>query len=621
MTKYESLVAILDQLCKEAPIEYKRYYPLDNNIEGINQARARAYIHLFLKVKFGLLDFQEREDLITDETDDGGIDAYYIDSDNNMIYFVQSKFRCHESNFKEKEISVSELLAMDADRIVDGQSINEQGHCVNESGKSYNHKIQKMVKRIQNIPDIAKYDYEIIILANLKNVPPAKLRHLSGGFRCVVYDYEKTYNDLVFPIASGTFYNAKELRITLNLSSNSSNAEISYTVETDYKDCEITVLFVPTKEIAKTLYKFKNSILKYNPRSYLDLASGSVNNLIANTIIRKTSNEFAIYNNGITMLSDGTALNKKIARKDMAQLIVENPQIINGGQTAYTLSILYDRVLKGELEESIFDSKEVLLKIITFNDSQNEDQDKKLTLIEAISKATNQQTPVTEADRRSNDKIQIELQQKIFNEFGLFYERKSGEFGDGLRNKYIERTKIIDRVTLLRLAMACNGSASQARSKGENTIFKQSTFDSILSNSDDFLKYVFAYMCYSRLNEISKTFDKDSPNKDGTAQYGYGLRYGKFAIISACVRYFDDSIKSSEYPIICENLITLILGGWKNFEKYVSELPINRSYFIETRNPDNGEIIKYQNFDGYYKGTTVNNNIQEYSFLANATIF
>ena len=83
----------------------------------------------------------------------------------------------------------------------------------------------------------------------------------------------------------------------------------------------------------------------------------------------------------------------------------------------------------------IFNNKEVLLKVITFSEDDTgviDDQDK-LRLIESISKATNDQTEVTEADRRSNEKMQIEIQNSIFHDFGYFYERKRGEFGDGLR--------------------------------------------------------------------------------------------------------------------------------------------------------------------------------------------
>jgi hypothetical protein len=75
MSKYQTLIKILDKIRAEAPDGYKKYQPPTNNIEQINQARAKAYIHLYLKVKFGIYEFLEREDLITDEGEDGGIDA------------------------------------------------------------------------------------------------------------------------------------------------------------------------------------------------------------------------------------------------------------------------------------------------------------------------------------------------------------------------------------------------------------------------------------------------------------------------------------------------------------------------------------------------------------------
>lgn len=89
MNKYEDLVKIVDKLRLEAPANYKRYYPSTNEIAELEQARARSFIHLFLKVKFGLTEFNDRENYITDDTDDGGIDAYFIDEENKVLYFIQ----------------------------------------------------------------------------------------------------------------------------------------------------------------------------------------------------------------------------------------------------------------------------------------------------------------------------------------------------------------------------------------------------------------------------------------------------------------------------------------------------------------------------------------------------
>jgi len=191
VSKYNILVGVLDQLRKEAPSQNRRYYPSDVNPEGLNDARSRAFIHLFLKVKFGLLEFQERESYITDDTQDGGIDAYYIDDDMKRIYFIQSKFRTTEANFQSKEIALSELLQMDADRISNGEETDERGN-------PYSNKIKRFIQKIREIQDIGRWKYEIIILANLgRSVTNAHLRKLTGGFGVEVFNHERAYLDFV----------------------------------------------------------------------------------------------------------------------------------------------------------------------------------------------------------------------------------------------------------------------------------------------------------------------------------------------------------------------------------------------------------------------------------------
>jgi hypothetical protein len=63
--KYETLLKIIDQLRLEAPEKQSsRYRPPLTEVEKINAARSRAFIHLYLKVFFGILDFQAREKYI-----------------------------------------------------------------------------------------------------------------------------------------------------------------------------------------------------------------------------------------------------------------------------------------------------------------------------------------------------------------------------------------------------------------------------------------------------------------------------------------------------------------------------------------------------------------------------
>ena len=294
MSKYQTLINVLDQLRYESPKEMVRYRPPSDNLEKVNQARSRALIHLYLKVSFGLLDFSDREKVVTDGSYDGGIDAYYIDKDNKIINFIQSKFRTTEKNFEEKEITYDELLRMDADRISDGEKSDEDGN-------TYNGKIHQLIRDISGLEDVGRYSYEVIILANVKGLKQSQTKKLTNGFRAQVFDYERIYEDLVFPVVSGTYYNRSQLNISLNLVNKSAqSARISYNVQTEYKNCDITVVFVPTEEIGRVLYKYKNSILKYNPRCYLEMKANSVNRSIYNTIKSKKTNEFALFNNGIT---------------------------------------------------------------------------------------------------------------------------------------------------------------------------------------------------------------------------------------------------------------------------------------------------------------------------------
>lgn len=602
-SKYATLVHILDQIRKEAPQEYKRYHVLESDIEKLNQARSRTFIHLFLKVKFGVLSFKEREYFITDQSQDGGIDAYFISYDTKTVFLIQSKFRTTHDNFQEKNISFDELLRMDVDRITEGQEEDEDGI-------PYNGKIKQLQRDISNVSDIGRYSYEVIILANLTDCKANNLRKLTGGFPATVFNHGKTYSELVFPVVSGTYYNEKELCIKLNLSNTTlSSSRISYNVNTNFKPCDISLVYVPTSEIGKILYKYKNSILKYNPRSYLELSNNTVNREISRTITEKNTNEFALFNNGITILSDCTNFNERVGVKDQAQVVVTNPQIINGGQTAYTLSRLYEQSIKGAIPENIFDKKEVLVKIITFNIEPNDDQSQQLSLIEEISKATNQQTPVDEADRRSNDKIQIEIQKELFDKHGYYYERKRGEFADGVREKYINRSQIVNRDTFLRLCMACDFRPAIARRNSSTILFREDNFSKTLSDKNRADEYFFAYRCYMLLSEIEKEFAKEQNNQFGVVNFGQALRYGKYAVISVC-NFLSQEKKFDS----ADSLVRAILKKWLEFESYAVSLQTNSSYFRIYIDPDTDEKQRELNYSGYYKGRTLDQDLVNFFF-------
>jgi len=600
MSNYKILANILDQIRKEAPTSLPFYH--HSEIERVNQARARAYIHLYLKASIGILDFEEREEYITDGAHDGGIDGYYIDGVSKSILFIQSKFRTTENNFENKEISLEEILKMDIDRIL-------QGETTHENGVPYNGKILGMQRKLKELPDIARYRYEVIILANLKSITDSKLRLLTSGIPTKVYDHKKTFSDLVFPIVTGSFYNYSDLCINVNLSNKSAGAHINYSVETSQGNCDITVLFIPLKEIGEIMHKYKNSILKYNPRSYLTLKEGSINSEIKRTVLKNTTNEFALFNNGITILSDETFFNQRIGQKDKAQLSIKNPQIINGGQTAYTLSLLYEDSLNDEtgIAEKL-EKKEVLVKIITFSLDKTSSFSEKLELIEEVSEATNKQNQVNSADRSSNNPLLISSQSALFINFGLLLERKRGEFYDGLRYGYIDKSHVIDRGIFMRISFSALGYPVPP--KKEKQLLTEEKINTVLNDNKNFKKYFFGCLLYSELQTLS--------NKN---KFSESFPSAMFAIISVCsAKYFNESLKEEDIKITANKAIEEISNEWSKFEDYVVEQLHNHLYFNYNYNYSNKTYRLNSKFSNYYRSNNLAVDSNNFFFEGNNSL-
>lgn len=588
MDKYILLLNVLDNLCKEAPTGNKSYHPNKDDHDKLNKARSKAFINLFLKVKFGLLTFNERDRYITDGTNDAGIDAYFIDKELKIIYFIQSKFRTNKTNFEEKKIKIEELLSMEVDRVL-------EGHGSYQNGAKFNSKILNMVEEIKGLQDIGRYRYEIVILANVKEIVESKLRKLFG-YPTDIFNFEKSYSDLLYTLLNGSYYNAPDLHIYINVSDKSAGSKISYQVETLKAKCEITVVFVPTEEIARILLKYKNSILKFNPRFYLDLSDSPINREIHETMLSKQTNEFALYNNGITMLSDDSSFNERIGQRNKAVLSVNNPQIINGGQTAYSLARIYEENMNdSDSRQQIFNGKDVLLKVITF--IEEVDLNSKLELIEEISNATNQQNIVTYADRHSNDKIQLELQNFIFQEFGLLYERKRGEFSDGINAEYIDDSVILHRNSFLAIALACRG-----KSKKPNTVFKNPTLYKNIFNKDMFNDYKIGIQVYYFLiNHYSSDVLKESKNI---------LKYGFQSLLYIVILKNQelDERKLDEESI--KKIADYIIEKSELFEEYAFKLPSNKKYFKTITKGENLRTII--NFKQYYKSINAKRDLKKY---------
>jgi len=580
---YETLLRTLDALRKEAPRTFKSYHPKQDDIEKINQARAAAFIHLFLKVSFGIGDFSKRHELICDGSQDGGVDGYFIDSEERYIILIQSKFRTSEKNFHGKAIDVSELLKMEVARISKGEKLDSNGN-------PFSARIHAFQRKISEIRDIALYDWKVVILANLKGVNDEQLRRLLDNMEYEVFDYPKTYNELVFPLTTGTSFIPNNITIKINLGKKQ-QPQLNHDIETSLGICNVRMLYVPTIEIARFTSKYRNALLRYNPRNYLSLTRNDVNRSIRDTIKNTTKNEFSLRNNGITILANYSSVTDRTGVTGEGQLIINDPQILNGGQTATTLAMMLD---DPDIGVAAFESKEVLLKII--ERPQGKSEEELAGFIESISDATNKQSKIVEADRRSNSPRLIDLQTYFYKNFGLFLERKRGEFQYGLDEKVVLKTEIIDRVVLARALTAYAGDPSKARSS-QDRIFEEEGFDKLLNNMDN-LSVGIAFFALGAIED--ELLMRSHSIKSHT------IRYGKYAVLMAVSNLpFQMNLEAKHIKTEARKLVSNVALKWNTFEESASSNSSNTRYKQEND----------FNFDGYYKGSTVMTDISNFYWL------
>jgi len=203
---------------------------------------------------------------------------------------------------------------------------------------------------------------------------------------------------------------------------------------------------------------------------------------------------------------------------------------------------------------------------------------------------------VDDSDRRSNDPIQLKLQAELFHQFGLYYERKRGEFSDGVRYGYVPSNLIINRERLLRVGLACDYRVTQARSSIKK-YFKEGEVEKVL-NVNSSAKYAYGYVVFDLLGQKRQSKPVVPGDRYHVKQFGQALRYGPYAVIAVCTNRGISANKSES------EAVDSVLAQWPKFEQWAEAQQTNAAY-------KSGGSFDHVN---YYKGSTINNDLQNFSF-------
>ncbi len=194
---------------------------------------------------------------------------------------------------------------------------------------------------------------------------------------------------------------------------------------TDCSDYKSYLCILPGSVLADIYEKYGSQLLEGNVRSFLS-TKVAVNKKIRETIIRFPKMFFA-YNNGISVTASGLVIEDNGRGRFIT--FAKDFQIINGGQTTASISNARHRD-KAKLEDIFVQMK------LTEIDS---DPEKTNDLVRNISKSSNSQNKVSEADFFSTHAFHIRIEQisrRIFAPASggaqystkWFYERARGQY-------------------------------------------------------------------------------------------------------------------------------------------------------------------------------------------------
>lgn len=199
--------------------------------------------------------------------------------------------------------------------------------------------------------------------------------------------------------------------------------------------------------------------------------------------LRDAPSTFFYSNNGITIVCDK-------ALEIQKTLLVSNPQIINGQQTTRALN----------REGAAASNASVLVRVISIPRTPGAEAGYD-SIVTQVVKATNWQNPITPADLRSNDPIQVELE-RAFRQRGYQYLRKS--------ETQRERAKSLGghlpfKFTKERLSLAV-GSCEQESlpyRAGPKKRFDEGVYEEIFG-SRDVRHYLCCFWLVERISAIAK---------------------------------------------------------------------------------------------------------------------
>ncbi len=453
--------------------------------------KERFGFYLFmLESLCNIKDIYDLVELITDQEfnstlfnkrdQDCGVDAVFIDDDENYINLFNFKFREKFNSDKEQSINDSFLTTKFVNAII------------TEDTRGLSGKLKKFSDDIIlkfNSNDIWKFRFYIVSNESKEldsNIP--ELRQLRD-----VYDLEVT------AIGLDSISKIMSLRPDpINAVIHVEKDSILPFVENSLSSSKSYIIRIPASDLIRitcndsqhrTNYKMEDFSVLSNCEMEYNLLFDNVRGFIGrskfNDNIFKTLKEepskLFMYNNGLTLtandiISEDTNAHKKV------KITIKDFQIVNGGQTLRTLHN-FKQQDKDNLEKYLSDCELLLRVFKTSSESRIRNK---------IAEYTNSQNAISSIDLKALSSEQIHIEQYL-DEHDIIYARKVGDTGLSSTKKYLHK---ISMEKFGQILFAIQGSPEKASNQKKhifekyyNVVFNGAKFD--ISKSVEHVKRYF----------------------------------------------------------------------------------------------------------------------------------
>ncbi|MEA1937290.1 MAG: AIPR family protein [Patescibacteria group bacterium] len=423
----------------------------------------------------------------TEGGDDLKIDGLYVDTSKSgdlQVYIFQSKYRTNLS----RGIGKNEIDA----------TINSIKKIL--SGEIPKNRINKKIQaKIEDLQDAIK-EFGVIPYINVYFVTNGQLPEERDKEEIEIFTEKE--NRKVY------FYSTEEI--------------LRYVEKIQKKDCKVSIVakgdiatqdlkkvksFVATISASELLKIYneagRDNVLEKNIRYYF--GDNKINKEIKATAESKEDAPyFWFFNNGVSIICDYLEAEGDASGNQV--ILLENPTIVNGGQTTKTL---FELSKKNSLFQDTIEKVFLLARIY---------QTKNEELIKKITEGTNRQNPIYVRDIKANDKVQGAVKE-YFKVKGIYLETKRNEYKEN-----ISPDKIVKNDTIMQAYLSLYKNIPHQAKSSKNGVFEKYFNNIFIQENTDLPKEFF------RSYELLKFTQTKEMQADLAGQNAF-LPHASFAII------------------------------------------------------------------------------------------